>query len=153
MRTRARPKQSLGIVPRCLKHCILWDQRHYLFKEAKKNVRRVMRKEREKRKKKKNKRKQVASNMILEKERADRVSIYRVIYMCVDGVSAVMSIDRVEIASAIGIVQLMQLFCSGVAQNFAHRYIYIYRHTHTHFRYARDHSRCPSLFFLQRIFD
>lgn len=30
---QARPKQSLGIVPRCLKtHCILWDQRHYLFR-------------------------------------------------------------------------------------------------------------------------
>lgn len=53
LRTRARQKQSLGIVPRCLKHCILWDQRHYLFKETK-NVRRVMRKrERERESKKK----------------------------------------------------------------------------------------------------
>lgn len=91
--------------------------------------------------------------MVLEKERADRMSIYRVIYMCVDGVSAI-SIDRIEIASAIGIVQLMQLFCSGVAQNFAHRYIYIYRHTHIHTSDTPEitldvHPR----FFLQRIFE
>lgn len=72
--------------------------------------------------------------MVLEKERADRMSIYRVIYMCVDGVSAAISIDLVEIASAIGIVQLMQLFCTGVAQNFVHRYIYIYIYRHTHIR-------------------
>lgn len=75
----------------------------------------------------------MASN-VLEKERTDRMSIYRVIYVRCGGVyfRAAMSIDRIEIASSIGIVQLTQLFCSGGTNFCPQISIYIYIHTHAH---------------------